>query len=456
MLKTTKVSVSKIKWLLAEIPELLKNKVIEESVGREITAYYQKQLKTVNTRSTVSTVLSGLASLLILSGIILLFGYNWYSLPKEIKTGLAFLVVIIPMVACFYLEVIRSKPFTLGLREGFALGWSLSFGAAVALIAQIYNLPENYVTYPLVWGLSTLGIVYLMDSLASAALYMVLVLVVTYRAGIGHYLPTAFIYFLPMIFGLIPHYYRQWRNDSQLGLRVILYNYFLAATLTIGVGTSLCSGLSSIWIVIYPSLFVIFYLTSVLIDDANRSLFSAPLKIAGVIGAVCVAYSASYSGAWKWKVGFPFNTAENNIQLYSMIYSYALVILLPVISLILVYVCLKRKEKINLVLASFGAFMALLYLAASFWLKPQAAAWIVSGFNLLFCLYSFYYGYKRSSLLVINGAALFLVINAAYKFTESVESLLLRGVVFIGCGILIMVLNLFFKRKFKEGLGHEK
>ena len=111
-----------------------------------------------------------LGSLLVGTGIVLVFATNWWRLSVEVKIALAVLpLAVAQLIGLFvFMRKRQSAPF----REGGAVFLSLAFFAAVALMGQAFHTPSDLSSYVLLCVLFTLPGVYFFRGRAAAAIYV--------------------------------------------------------------------------------------------------------------------------------------------------------------------------------------------------------------------------------------------------------------------------------------------
>lgn len=110
----------------------------------------------------VAAIIASMGGVLVAAGILYLVGYNWEELTKPVKLTLIFAIWGGLHVAGF---VLAHRPGKYP-RVGTALLATavLSYGGAIALIAQIYNLSPKYPWSILLWALLNLPLVLLARS----------------------------------------------------------------------------------------------------------------------------------------------------------------------------------------------------------------------------------------------------------------------------------------------------
>ena len=163
-----------------DLHELVEEQVITNDVASNIEDYYRS--KQDHSPNRLFTVFGVLGSLLVGLGIILILAHNWDNFSKSIKTGFAFLPLVIGQLFVGY-SILKKKSETWKEASGTFLFFAV--GACIALISQIYNIPGNLSEYLLTWVILCLPLVYLLKSNALALLHIVFV---TYYACVfGYY-----------------------------------------------------------------------------------------------------------------------------------------------------------------------------------------------------------------------------------------------------------------------------
>lgn len=111
----------------------------------------------------VVAIIAGMGAALVGAGLLYLVAYNWEALTKPVKLGLIFAVWGGLHFAGYWLTHSPGRYPRLGTALT-AIG-VLSFGGAIALIAQIYNLSAEYPWAMLLWAAFNLPLVLLSRSL---------------------------------------------------------------------------------------------------------------------------------------------------------------------------------------------------------------------------------------------------------------------------------------------------
>lgn len=156
-------------WLEKELPDWVRDGLISEEGAQALRARYAQDHG--EGRNWALTIFSILGGLLIGTGIITILANNWEELGRGARTVIA----LLPLLAAQALAVfvfrgnLRSS---MAWREGVGAFWVMAIGVALSLIWQTYHLPNEWTQFFFLWALLSLPVVYLMNSLAAVALYL--------------------------------------------------------------------------------------------------------------------------------------------------------------------------------------------------------------------------------------------------------------------------------------------
>jgi uncharacterized membrane protein len=125
--------------------------VLDESIIRRIRAYEHDQKKHSGLRWQVLVALI-LGAILLACGVALFVSAHW----DQIGPGARFAVEL-AMVSLFHLGGGWARPRFRGLSTALHTVGTLSTGAAIALVGQIFNLQEHWPAAVLLWSLAALA-----------------------------------------------------------------------------------------------------------------------------------------------------------------------------------------------------------------------------------------------------------------------------------------------------------
>jgi uncharacterized membrane protein len=183
------------KWLQSEIVKWEEKKILNPEQSDTILALYK--LKRLDVRKKMDTIrlMLVVGAVFIGIGVIFLVASNWNQIPAFVRTGLLLALTLATLVAGYIFSYVK---------QGFpALGKSLLFlaslfwGATVALIAQIYNIPvsQNWFIL-LLWAFPILPIAIFYDNEYVALLASALFLVWNFAFSVNNSAPN---YYYPLI-----------------------------------------------------------------------------------------------------------------------------------------------------------------------------------------------------------------------------------------------------------------
>lgn len=432
-------------WLIKQLPLLKEKNIIDATTADKIKNYYESNLKSDNNIKLILIISSVFASLLITGGIILLIAYNWSYIPKFIKTITAFLILFTAQAGAF--TVIYKNMHNSFFKEAVVSALSILFGAVVAFVAQIYQLPANEETFIIVWGLSTLVLLYIYNSYTAFLLFLILSLILSYIMPIYG---TKGILFIPLLFITVPFYYINFQNKVK-NLIIEHSAYFISiivATIFI-----LLDKPFILWALTFLALFTIFYLIYEISSNFTDQVKSLQLfSIISVIINCFLIYIFTFLDVWEIII------TKEEYLLHSgyFIFLFALYIMLLIISFV-------YKIKINYFFSFYLTFILTLIAIANinfinvyvegFYLI--FSAFLVNIMAILYGAHSFYLSYKESNLRAINGATIFVFAVFISRFFDLEISVIIKAIFFIVLGVSIAVLNIFLSKKFKNEINNK-
>ena len=162
-----KISDKHRQWLMKELPLLESAGVLTPEASGGIRAYYE-----ANTRSGLHWAVIAFAvlgSLLIGSGIILLFAHNWDAFSRPVRAALSFCPVALG--AALSAAALMRNGGT-AWREAAGLFHALAVGASIALIGQTYHLSSDVPAFLLTWTLLVLPLMFVLRAVGPCLLYL--------------------------------------------------------------------------------------------------------------------------------------------------------------------------------------------------------------------------------------------------------------------------------------------
>jgi uncharacterized membrane protein len=147
-----------LKKLGSEIVSWTADGIIDEDQQEKILTLYRRVPKpgekSVNKR--LPAIIIGLAAVLLCSGIILFYAANWRRMPPTVKLIQVFVLIIGTYTASYYMLAVRKTNIFIG-RILLMVGM-VSFGAGIALVAQIYHISATPKKGILAWAFGVLAV----------------------------------------------------------------------------------------------------------------------------------------------------------------------------------------------------------------------------------------------------------------------------------------------------------
>jgi len=179
------------------------------------------------------------------------------------------------------------------------------------------------------------------------------------------------------------------------------------------------------------------------------------IKKTGILGIAILAFAATFSGA-----GGEFNfRGFSSVSLPDVILEQISLILFIALSFSPYVFFIKQKNLFHYIAPALPIIILIIYyfnITGAGSIAPEALKWIMNLYILVFCLFSFYLSFKANSVLIANGAAVFLTIAILSRFFDESMDILSRGVVFTFCGIFILILNIVLSKRNKKKMEEMK
>ncbi|MEI8064482.1 MAG: DUF2157 domain-containing protein, partial [Verrucomicrobiota bacterium] len=244
-----------LQWLHDELPSLVKAGILPADVADKLRQHYGPVPARAG-KNWVLLIFGILGAALIGAGVILLVAHNWDDLSRPVRTALAFA----PLLAAIGLAgwVLTYRSASAPWCEGAATAWALTIGAAISLVAQIYQIHGDTARFFLTWILLALPIVYVLWSSVAASLYFIGATTWVGCTMYPYHRATG-LWYWGLLALLLPYLASVWR-ENRSGWRASLTGWVLVLCLCAGTGMSLEGALPGVWIVAYTGLLALMYL----------------------------------------------------------------------------------------------------------------------------------------------------------------------------------------------------
>lgn len=171
-MQRSKLTAAQQKWLDEELVGWQQDQIVSGEQAAQIRGRYESADEIHERKRSVAVqALFGMAGLLFGVAVLLLIGFNWSELSREVK-----LVVVLAVVTSTHLLAfrIRSKGKHVALSEIVSFVGCLFFGAGIWLVAQAFHLEAHYPDGVWWWALLVLPFALCLDSILIHALLVFL------------------------------------------------------------------------------------------------------------------------------------------------------------------------------------------------------------------------------------------------------------------------------------------
>ncbi len=435
-----KVSDRHRQWLMKELPILESVGILSPEKSGEIKTYYD-----ANTRSGLHwavVAFAVLGSLLIGSGIILMFAHNWDAFTRPTRAVLSALPLALG-AALSAAALLRNGGTA--WREAAGLFHALAVGASIALTGQTYHLSGDMPGFLLSWALLVLPLSFLLRSTGVYLLYLALVCGWSGAAQDTYGQAAAFwLLVLPATLR-IALLMRTNRDSVETAISLA----GLLAALCVGTGIAFERTVPGLWIVAYSALLSGAGLLGLCLYGEREGWNNLP-KTFGVIGMTVLAYLFTWTDMWH-AIGWEHLRHGQQHRLWGVWLDSGVTLAL-LAGWVLAAVKAFRRDSIETVtLAVFPLLSTLCFVIASLSLKADPLnALIFNAFLLCLGLMYIVLGCRSGKLRQLNGGMAIVSLLLVTRFFDTDFDYLARGLVFIGLGTVFLTVNLVIARRKKQ------
>ena len=435
---------SGIRWLLAELPELVANGVLTQETADALRQHYSSQPAGEPRR--IGFILSAiLGSLLIGAGIILLVAHNWDFLSRPVRCAIAFTPLILSQALAVFVLLRRNG--SAAWREMAAILNVAAIGTAIALVAQTYQIQGDFARFILVWMLLALPIVYLFQTSVGLSAYFVGVAVWVVSSKHGDFFgahPND-LWAWPLLSLGIPAFVILLRQNRN-GYGTLLATAALAVACAFSLGQTDEIGAQSFWRCSFAAYWSLVYLAGAVFFYDWRPTRPHPFVAIGWIGILSLAVFLSFQDVWRnrqWQNAVDFVAPHYPDLLAGLIQ-------LGWIAAGLAFAgyALWRKRESNLAPAAFTPIVVIAYVIAKQTGNALVSSLVLNFFLLALGIYTLLRGIRSGRVVEANLGMLVIAVLATARFFDTDLEFVVRGIAFIAIGVGFLVTNLIvFKRK---------
>lgn len=423
------------KWLAREMKTWEEQKLVEKETIDKLKNYYE--MKSENEQNKLGAVLSIFGSILIGLGILLVLAKNWGYFPR----GQKIIITLLPFLLGSGLGMFVIKKELKGqLKEVAAIFSALGIFIAMMMHAQIYNiLYEDWIIF-LIIAILVLPLVYLYNSTLTLAMYLALITVAMFSAdNIGLW---AKVGIGIISIGIsIPYVLKNYKKDL-LSIETIWSNVFLAVA-----GFAVISSLAQSGVMLrelYITYFILLLTIDAFIYDEDITpLGMRPFAALGAIGLYITLFIFTFNDFWEYA-----DTKEVVGQ-----YIIVLGIFLLIVILLITYLFYKDHFSNKSLIVYILSAMLIVGFRITGLLEKDTYIALPIIFNLFFIILSIRIlkqGITLKNIIKINIGLFMTAAIIVARFFDSNISFLLKGVIFIICGIGCILTNVYFINKHKK------
>jgi uncharacterized membrane protein len=413
-------SPARVSWLLEEIPKWIDKGVIDAASAHKIRAYYGEDDGAFEGgRSYFLTLLAVLGSLLVSAGVILLFAYNWDDLSRGVKIAISFVPFVCALLLGSY-SILFSDDRR--VKEGAALFASASIAVVTALVSQIYHIDGAFSDFTMLILASALPLVYILDSHALAAAYSFGLFGLLSHPQPQHAIQLAYLT------AIVP--FLTWKIFSG-GVPAVWSRYVAMAPLAFFVFVS--AGERG-WTMAFIAASSMLFCAGLMCREKGLKLSENPWLTAGWTVFTVAALAASGSKRFLDMAG-----SGTSFDFLSYLW------IIPLAASFAIAFTHRSAVKIG------SLFLPVLALVAFF--APFKDMPLLPAANIAFALFGalcMASGVRKRDLLAVNAGLIQLLLLFVFRFFDGNFGILTRSLTFIGAGALLIALNIWLSRRFKD------
>jgi len=433
-----KVSNSHVHWLQKELPILERQGVVSAETANRLNDYYRQTQSGLHWAVLVFAVLG---SLLIASGIILLFAHNWEELSRSTRTVLSLSPIIVGAGLSFIALRKNGGP---ALRESAGIFHALSVGASIGLIGQTYHIPGNVPAFFLTWMLLILPLPFLLRSTGAGLVY--LALACGWSGVAQEDMGQAAGFWLLILPGIarVVHLIRKDRHSPDTLLN--LWGVLLA--LCISTGLAFERTLPGLWIIAYAALLSGAGLMGMHLYGERES-WSNPARLFGIIGISVLTYIFTFEASWD-DIGWTHMRTGRDYRAWGPWLDGGITIVFLAGWAAAAFKTFRKHTMETITLSVFPMVGLLCFFLGSIGTAADTVnALVFNGFMLFLGIMYIVMGCQNTRLRQLNGGMGILSLLLITRFFDADFGYMARGIVFIVLGACFLMVNLVMMRRKK-------
>jgi uncharacterized membrane protein len=426
------------KWLVREMETWEKEGLADRGTIEKITAYYKA--KEENEPNKLGAILGVLGSILIGLGIILILAKNWGYFPRGVKVTISLIPFLIGSFGGIF---IIKKGVSGWIKEAAAIFTTIGILTAVVMSGQIYHiLVDEWVLFFIITMLS-LPLVYLYGSTLDLAAYLVLGSLCMFMTDLTD-LWTKVILGMIIIGASIP-FVKVRYNKDKFGFETGWCQVFLALA-----GFAFISSLAYNGVLLrelYFTYFILLVGLDALLYEDTLAFTMRPFAVVGNIGLYITLFVFTFSEFWRY-----VDTSNVNWQ-----HMLIIVLFVGVVIGIIAKLITSKRDFTKRLFIYFIAIAMIIGFRLFGLLGNESSVILAVVLNIIFISLSIMTlreGIIYSSMSRMNIGLMLLAAITLARFFDSEFSFLVKGIVFIICGVIFLLANLYLAKKRKKEMTH--
>jgi len=433
-----------IRWLLAELPELVASGVLSQEAADALRQHYSTEVP--GERRRIGFILSAiLGSLLVGAGIILLVAHNWDFFSRPVRCALALTPLVLSQALAVFVLLRRngSAPW----REMAAILNVTAIGTAVALVSQTYQIQGDFARFILVWMILALAVVYLFQTSVGLSAYFIGAAVWVFSSKHGDFFgahPNDLWGWVLLLLG-VPAFVILLRQNRN-GYGTLLATTALAVACAFSLGQTDEIGAQSFWRCSFPAYWSLVYLVGAVFFHDWRRTRPHPFVVIGWIGILSLAVVLSFQDIWR---GHEWQKAVDLLpRHYPDLLAAGIQLAWVLAALLFAGFGLWKMRESNLAPAAFTPIAVIAWLMAKQTGEALVPSLLLNFFLLALGIYTLLRGIRSGRVVEANLGMLVIALLATARFFDTDLEFVVRGVAFIAIGLGFLATNLIvFKRK---------
>jgi len=312
---------------------------------------------------------------------------------------------------------------------------TLTVGACIALISQIYNMPGNLTSFLLIWAILALPIIYFMNAASVGVLYL-LGIMWYFSATQDASLPIRKTWIYWLLLGAFIPFYKYLLGSKPNSGFIPIFNYLIPAAILYGF--FMFTGNGSVILIGYFCLLGSFYMIGHLDRFKNMGLVRNGFWVIGAIGSIGILLVFSFYEAWEG--------LKNNIHIELWEGVSTAVAFLGAITLLGHHVKNKNINISNPIMPLFLIFIPIYFLGLSY---PRIAQILVNILIMIIAILTIKKGVDYDHLGILNYGLIIISVLMMCRFFDSNISFVIRGLMFVAVGLSFFLTNYLLIKKRK-------